>query len=87
MEVVEYLKTPPSRQELETLVAQIDSLPALVRSKDEKFMQEPFDVNSPEAMITHLLKYPSLMERPILQGNGKAVIGRPFEKILQLLKE
>lgn len=87
MEVVEYLKTPPSKEDLETLVAQVDSLPALVRIKDEKFMQDPFDVNLKEDVIANLLKHPSLMERPILQGKGKAVIGRPVEKILQFLKE
>lgn len=86
MEVIEYLKTPPSKEDLETLAAQVDSLPALVRIKDEKFTQEPFDVNSKQTVIANLLKHPSLLERPILQGKGKAVIGRPVEKILQFLQ-
>ncbi|WII72143.1 arsenate reductase family protein [Bdellovibrio sp. 22V] len=84
--VVEYLKTPLSRAELQELANQLTTpVSSLVRTKEDDYIQTPFDVNSVGEVIAHLEKYPRLMERPILQGNGRAVIGRPTENILTIL--
>lgn len=84
-EVVEYLKTPLTLNELSDLATQIVNFAELVRTKEELFLQEPFDVTSQETVVKKLLEHPRLLERPILQGNGKAAIGRPLQKILDIL--
>lgn len=87
IEVVEYLKTPLSVEELKQLISQLaDPVSSLVRVKEVEFTEAPFDVNSAEEVAKHLSKIPRLLERPILQGHGRAAIGRPLEKIEALLK-
>lgn len=86
-EVVEYLKNPPTKQEIETLIKQLQGpLSSLVRTKEDEFSENPFDTDSEKEVIKNLLKTPKLLERPILQGNGVAVIGRPTENIENLIK-
>lgn len=86
-QIVDYLKTPLSVAELRELMAQLNvPISSLVRVKESDFTDAPFDVNSAEEIALQLSKKPRLMERPILQGKGQAVIGRPLEKIEELLK-
>jgi len=75
VEVVEYLKTPPDRAELDRLVAGVDDPPeALVRTKDARF-----------SVVALLLEHPELMQRPVLVAGDRAAIGRPPEDALRLL--
>lgn len=86
--IIEYLKTPLSADDLTQLLSQLDTPTAsLVRVKESEYVEAPFDVNSKEEVVRHLSAKPRLMERPILQGNGRAVIGRPLEKIEGLLTQ
>jgi arsenate reductase len=82
-----YLEDPLSRQELDDLALWL-GLPAgeWVRSKERAFQETGLDASSDErtildAMATH----PILMERPILVRGRRAIVGRPPEKILELL--
>ena len=88
-EVVEYLKAPPSRAELERIVELIDDPPAkLVRSGDPKFKDLGLakgDYVEADAVVDLLVEHPELMERPILLTDDAAAIGRPTEKIADLL--
>jgi len=87
IQVIEYLKTPQTFEELIQLIGQLDTpASSLVRVKEDDFVKTPFDVNSAEEVARQLSIKPRLMERPILQGKGRAVIGRPLEKIEALLK-
>ena len=87
IQVIEYLKSPLSVEELKKLISQLNEpVSSLVRVKEVEFTEAPFDVNSSEEVATQLSKKPRLMERPILQGHGRAAIGRPIEKIEALLK-
>lgn len=84
---IEYLKSPLTTTELSQLLEQLESpISSLVRVKEKGYLEAPFDVNSPEEVVRQLSKKPRLMERPILQGKGRAVIGRPLEKLEALLK-
>jgi arsenate reductase len=87
IQVIEYRKTPLTKEELAELIQQLDTpVSTLVRVKEKEFSAAPFDTNSAEEVAKYLIKFPVLMERPILQGKGLAVIGRPLEKIMALLK-
>ncbi|MNL58185.1 ArsC family protein [compost metagenome] len=86
-QIIEYLKTPLTFKELRELLSQLDTpVASIVRVKENDFTDAPFDVNSAEEVARQLSIKPRLMERPILQGKGRAVIGRPLEKIEALLK-
>ena len=87
VEVVEYLKTPPSARELGELVAKLGIAPAdLVRKKEAEFQEhfagrELSDAEWLEALAT----YPKLIERPIAVVGEAARIGRPPEDVLELI--
>ena len=87
-QTIEYLKNPLTSEELRVLISQLNSpLSSLVRTKESDFVAAPFDLNSVDAVVTGLASSPRLMERPILQGQGKATIGRPLENFLSLLSK
>ena len=87
-ETVEYLKTPLTKEELKDLLVKLN-IPAkdLVR-KGEKDFKEKFKGKelSEEQWIDAMLQFPKLIERPIVVRGDKAVIGRPIEKVIDLIK-
>ncbi|NRB74543.1 MAG: arsenate reductase [Verrucomicrobiales bacterium] len=88
-DVVLYIKEPPGREELETIVSGLeDPVENLVR-KDSKFTKlelNPDDfVDNPEAVIEILIKHKQLLQRPVLVKDGKAIIGRPKQRIYDFL--
>lgn len=86
--VVEYLKTPLSRVELKELIKKLGIKPEdLVRKKEPTF-EEKFKNKklTGEQWISAMIKYPILIERPIVVNGEKAMICRPAERVLELLK-
>ena len=88
-DVVRYLDSPPDRATLERILDAIPDEPAaLVRSGDKRFKElglRAADYTTREAVIALLLEHPALMERPVVFVGDKAVIGRPPERVLDLL--
>jgi arsenate reductase (glutaredoxin) len=87
-EVVEYLKTPPSREELRALLMKLDLKPGeLVRQGEDVFKERYAGRSlSDEEWLDALVAYPILIERPIVVCGDKAVLARPAEKLLELLQ-
>ncbi len=88
-DTVEYLKTPPDRMTLERIVAMLEEPPAELVRKDRRFEElglKPANYVSAKAVVALLLKHPELMQRPVIVKGGKAVIARPPERLLPLLK-
>ena len=88
-DVVLYIKEPPGREELKTILSGLeDPVEDLVR-KDSKFKKlelNPDDfVDNPEAVIEILIKHKQLLQRPVLVKDGKAIIGRPKQRIYDFL--
>ena len=87
-EVVFYLETPPTADELRTIAGQL-GLPvrALLRTGEEEYaalgLADPS--RDDEALLKAMAEHPRLIERPIFVHNGRAVIGRPPEQVLTLL--
>lgn len=86
--VIRYLETPPSATELKQILTRLGISPRqLLRSGEEEYktlnLTDPSltDAEIIEAMITH----PKLIERPILVAGDVAVVGRPPEKVLEIL--
>ena len=85
VEVVQYLKTPPDRATLEKIVGMLeDPVEDLVR-KDanfEKLGRSADDyVGDSKAVVDVLVEHPQLMQRPLLVKGGKAIIGRPKDRV------
>jgi len=79
-DVVEYLVSPPNRDELIEILAMLDMSPReLMRSHESEYMDNSLDDESlsNDALIDAMIRFPILIERPIVISNGKAVIGRP----------
>lgn len=86
-EVVEYLHTVPTKEELINILDLLQIKPLeLIRTRELLF-QEKFEGNSytDEQWMDIMLQYPELIERPIVVHGDKAVIGRPVERVIELL--
>ena len=86
--VVEYLKTPPTRQQLLHIIQQLNIAPRdlLRRNEAEYKALNLKDTNlSDDQLIDAMLAHPRLIERPIVLANNKAAIGRPPEAVLEIL--
>lgn len=86
--IVRYLETPPSIDDLRSLLKQLNLGPReLIRKQEEPYkvlnLKDP-GLND-EVLIKAMHEYPILIERPIAQGNGKAALGRPPENVLTVL--
>ena len=88
-EMVEYLKAPPTKAELERIVDLIEDPPqALVRTGDPKFKDLGLDKGAytdKASVVGLLVEHPELMERPVVIVGDRGVIARPPEKLLELL--
>jgi arsenate reductase len=87
-EIVEYLRTPPTRKTLEDLLDMLGLEPReLMRSKEPEYREAGLDepALTRDQLIDAMVRQPKLIERPIVVRDGRAVIGRPPEKVLELL--
>ena len=88
VDVIEYLKAPPSRAELERIVDAISDPPASLVRKDKRFRElglDGGDYQTKDEVVALLLEHPELMERPVVFRGERAVIARPSERVLELL--
>ena len=87
LEIVEYLETPPSVDELLELARKVGGSPLqLVRVKDEAFARTGLSEGSSAREVAEaLVKAPRLMERPVVVAGERALVARPVEKALALL--
>jgi len=87
VDIVKYLDTPPSKEEITTLLDKLGIEPrALMRTKEKIYKTLNLAaVEDPERLIEAMTKHPSLIERPVAIVGDKAVLGRPPELILDIL--
>jgi arsenate reductase len=86
-EVVEYLKTPPTRAELKALLQKLGLKPEQVVRTGEEICREQYRGRalSDEQWLDALAEHPILLERPIVVRGSRAVLGRPPEKVREIL--
>ncbi len=86
--LVRYLETPLSATELQDLLGKLKlSARQLLRSSEDEYktLNLADSSLSEEQLIAAMVAYPKLIERPILVVGNKAIIGRPPEKVLEIL--
>lgn len=87
-EVVLYLETPPDATTLKDLLAKLGiSARELLRSGEDAYKENNLKDQSlsEEDLIDAMVKYPKLIQRPIVVKDDKAVLGRPPENALELI--
>ncbi|RYM08861.1 arsenate reductase (glutaredoxin) [Sphingobium cupriresistens] len=84
--VVEYLKTPPTRAEIEAVLAKADIRPSQAVRKGEALVKEiGLDIKDDSAVLNAMAQHPILIERPIVITAKGAIIARPPEKARDIL--
>jgi arsenate reductase len=86
-EVREYLKEPVSEAELKEILAKLGMAPIELVRTDEKLWKENYrdkDLSDDE-LIRVMTENPKLIQRPIVVKDNSAVVGRPAERIKDLL--
>ena len=86
-EVVEYLKTPPTSEELKDILQKLGKSPMQLMRKGEADFKEHVKGKEldDEALIALMIAYPKLIERPIVINGDRAALGRPPESVLDIL--
>ena len=82
-----YSEAAPSEEEIKSVLKKLGIKAEELIRKKEKIYKEKFEGKkmTEEKWIKAMAKYPILIERPIVIKGNKAVIGRPTEKILEIL--
>jgi len=85
--LVDYQKEKLSAKDLETLLGKLKMQAGELIRKNEALWKEQYKhlVLSEKELIGLMVEHPRLMERPILESGQRAVLGRPPERILELL--
>jgi arsenate reductase len=86
--IIEYLKTPPDRKQLQKILRLLAMPPRDLMRKNEAVYTETGlqdDTLDDNRLMAAMIEHPILIERPIVLANGKAVIGRPPGKVLEII--
>ncbi len=85
--VVKYLENVPTAKELKEIIGLLGISPIELVRKNEAIWKENYKNKtlSDNELIEAMVNNPKLIERPIIINDDKAVIGRPPEKILDIL--
>lgn len=87
-DIIEYLKMPPTEQELAELLKKLGiSARELLRTKETEYLELKLDnpALTEQQLISAMVTHPKLIERPIVINGNKATIGRPASNISGIL--
>ncbi|MFD1560723.1 arsenate reductase (glutaredoxin) [Paraburkholderia silviterrae] len=87
VEVVEYLKTPLTVDQLKALHALLGGpLRDMMRTNEAEYSELALDADglTDDQLYEAIARHPILLQRPIVVRNGRAVIGRPPENVAAL---
>jgi arsenate reductase len=87
VDVVRYLDTPPDEATLRDILAKLAEPPAELvrRERWTELGVTAADVATVDGVVAVLLAHPELMQRPVVVRGDRAVIGRPTERVTELL--
>lgn len=88
-DIIEYLKTPPSADELKEILTALNMQPRdLMRKKEAEYKENNLADESltEDQLIAAMIQFPKLIERPIVvTNNNKFALGRPPENVLEII--
>ena len=85
--MIKYLENVPTKSELKALIKLLGIEPIDLVRKNEAIWKSNYknkDISN-DSIINDMLEHPKLIERPIVVSGNNAVIGRPPERILDLI--
>lgn len=86
VEIVDYLKTGPSRAEIAAVLARAGVVPSAALRKGEAIVKDiGLDTSDDDAVLDAMASHPILIERPIVITASGVVIARPPEKARDVL--
>lgn len=86
--IVEYLKAPPSAARLEKVLKMLGKEPReLMRKKEAEYRDLGLDdpKKTKKELVQAMVEHPILIERPVAIRGDRAALGRPAEKVLEVL--
>ena len=87
-DTVNYIQDPPDAATLEAIIAKLEDEPTALVRRDSKFKKLELtdgDVQTPEQVVEILVKHKQLLQRPLVVTPEKAIVGRPKERVRELL--
>ena len=86
--VIDYLKNPPTPKDVKTVLSKLDvNVKGIIRVKEKVFIENFKNKNfTDDEWVQILCEHPILIERPIIIDGFKAVVARPPELVLELIK-
>lgn len=86
--IILYLQNPPTFDELKELIRKLKIIPTELIRKKEKIFIENYSSSllSDDELIKVMTEHPILIERPIIISGNKAVIGRPKQRIDEVIE-
>lgn len=87
LEIVEYLKDTPSKEQLTQLIEKLHVFPLEIIRQSEQVFKENFkgQTKTAKEWIDVMVKHPILIERPIIIQGNKAIVGRPPVLVKELI--
>ncbi|WP_159566961.1 arsenate reductase (glutaredoxin) [Budvicia diplopodorum] len=85
--IVLYLETPPDEAAIKNLLKQLgfDSARQLIRTKEDLYQELTLADASEARLLAAMVEHPKLIERPIVIAGNNARLGRPPERVLEIL--
>ena len=82
----DYVRNPLTEAEIRDVLTRLGLRPRdVLRAKDPAFRELSLTGDEPDAqLITAMARHPTLLQRPIGLAEGRAVVGRPPERLLEL---
>lgn len=87
-DIVLYIKEPPDADTLRAIIAKLEDPPTDLVRRDSKFDKLELtddDVATEEQIVDVLVKHKQLLQRPLVVTTDTAIIGRPKERVAELL--
>ena len=86
-EIIEYLQTPPSKEELIQIIKMLGITPRdLLRTTEQAYIDAKLDDSvTNDLIIDAICKFPILLQRPIVVSGKRAIVGRPPSRVLGII--
>ncbi len=87
-DIVNYIQDPPDADTLRSIIAKLEDEPTALVRRDSKFKKLELtedDVQSVDQIVDILVKHKQLLQRPVVVTADKAIVGRPKDRIRELL--
>ncbi len=87
-DTVNYIQDPPDAETLRAIIAKLEDEPTALVRRDAKFKKLELsedDVQSVDQVVDILVKHKQLLQRPVVVTADKAIVGRPKDRVRELL--